>query len=283
MKLLPNHKRLAGVFGALSLTLLTRTAGAAPVTVLDENFDDGTNTTVQSLLSSNPAALPTGTAWSSTTGATAVNLRLGTDTINTYNAGNPNQRFGFASGSPFFNPNTATNKFLVMGDDSGQIAGSPDNGTFGFAMPFSVPDGTTAVTFNFDWVFKAFVLGGTNGSTDQFVAGVKGSGFDINAPLNTHYSVVSQAIVSQGAFQGPANVTVPLASLGAPDANGQYYLMFGLFENTGSSPTTNGAIGVDNIKITAEVAAVPVPPALWLFGSALAGMGIFGRRGTKAA
>lgn len=75
-------------------------------------------------------------------------MRLGTDTINTYNASNPYQRFSFASGTTFFNPNTAINKFLVLGADSGQLAGSPDNGTFGFAMPFSVAAGALESIIN---------------------------------------------------------------------------------------------------------------------------------------
>ena len=279
MNLLPNHKRLAGVFGALSLTLLANAAGAAPVTLLDENFDDGTNTTIQSLLSSNPGALPTGTTWSSTTNASAVNLRLGTDAVNTYNAGNPNQRFALSAGTNFFLPATADNKFLVMGDDSGQLAGSPDNGTFGFALPFALQAGATDITVSFDWVFSAFVLpAGSTGTTDQFKVGIAGAGFNINSPLTTSTTILDQSIASSGKLYGPAAVTLAAASLGAPDANGQYFLTFGLFENTGTNPTTNSGIGVDNIKITADVAAVPVPAAVWLFGSALAGMGIIGRR-----
>ena len=248
---------------------LTTASAHSSTSVLDENFDDGTNTTIQSLLSSNPASLPTGTTWSSTTNASAVNLRVGTDTINTYNPGNPNQRFSFASGTTFFNPNTADNKFLVLGDDSGQLAGSPDKGTFGFAMPFSVTGGTTDVSFSFDWVFKAF---GT-GDTDRFVAGVAGNGFDISNPMNLSYYLVDQAIASQGALQGPANITTAFSNLGAADSNGNYYLVFGLLENTGS-PTTNAAIGIDNIKVS----AVPLPAAVWTFLTGFMGLLALARR-----
>ena len=250
------------------------TSAHAATTVLDENFDDGTNTTIQALLLSNPASLPTGTTWSSTTNASAVNLRLGTDTINSYNPGNPYQRFSFASGATFFNPNTTENKFLVLGDDSGQLAGSPDNGTFGFAMPFSVAAGATEVSFSFDWVFKAFVLGGSNGSSDRFVAGVAGNGFDISNPMSLGYYLVDQAIASQGALQGPANITTAFSNLGAADSNGNYYLVFGLLENTGSSPTTNGAIGIDNIKVS----AVPLPAAVWTFLTGFMGLLALARR-----
>ncbi|NOU15464.1 MAG: VPLPA-CTERM sorting domain-containing protein [Methylococcaceae bacterium] len=47
-------------------------------------------------------------------------------------------------------------------------------------------------------------------------------------------------------------------------------MSFGYLENTNTA--TNGAIGVDNIKIAANVSAVPVPGAVWLLGSGLAGL-----------
>ncbi len=268
MKTIFTNKPMFTCLMATAFCFATASAHAA-TTVLDENFDDGTNATIESLLSSNPTSLPTGTTWFSTSNANAVNLRLGTDTINTYNAGNPYQRFSFAAGTTFFNPNTAANKFLVLGDDSGQLAGSPDKGTFGFAMPFSVAAGTTDVSFSFDWVFKAF---GT-GDTDRFVAGVAGNGFDISNPMNLGYNLVDQSITSQGALQGPANVTTALSNLGSADSNGYYYLVFGLLENNGS-PTTNSAVGIDNINVS----AVPLPAAVWTFLAGFMGLLALGRR-----
>ena len=235
------------ILGAFSIA----SAQATTVTLLDQNFDAGMPGAAQTL-------------------GTSVNLRSGTDSINTYNAGNPNQRFSLAAGTTFFN-NSAANKFLVMGDDSGQLAGSPSDGTFGFATPFSLESGTTDITVSFDWVFSAFVLGGTGGSTDQFKVGIGGASFNINAPLTTSVTVLDQSIASFGKVYGPDSVTLAVASLGAADANGQYWLSFGLFENTGTNPTTNSGVGIDNIKITANVAPVPVPAAVWLFGSALVG------------
>lgn len=235
--------------GALSWS----SAQADTVTLLDQNFDTGMPSSAQTL------------------GGTSVNLRPGTNTINTYNAGNPNQRFSLAANTTFFD-NSAGNQFLVLGDDSGQLAGSPDNGTFGFATPFSLASGTTDITVSFDWVFSAFVLGGTGGSTDQFKVGIGGAGFDINSPLATSVTILDQSIPSAGKFYGPDTVNLAVASLGAADANGNYWLSFGLLENTGTNPTTNSAVGIDNIKITANVAPVPVPGAVWLLGSALAGL-----------
>ena len=137
----------------VGLCLATVTAQAQTVTLLEENFDAGMPASARML------------------GGGSVNLRSGNDSINTYNAGNPNQRFSTAAGTTFFD-NNATNKFLVMGDDSGQLAGSPSDGTFGFATPFSLASGATDITISFDWVFSAFVLGGTGGGTDQFKVGI---------------------------------------------------------------------------------------------------------------
>lgn len=271
-----NIRLLALLLGTFSAAC----ADAATVTLLDENFDDGSNTSIQSLLSSNPTALPTGTLWSSTATANSVNLRLGTDSINSYNTGNPLQRFALTAGSNFFLPATSANKFLVMGDDSGQLAGSPTSGSFGFATPFSLVSGTTDITISFDWVFSAFLFGSATPDTDQFKVGISGSGFNINSPLTTTASVLDQSIFSYGKTYGPDSVTLAVASLGAADVNGNYWLSFGLFEN--ASSVTNGAVGIDNIKITANVAPVPLPAATWSFLTGFMGLLALGKRKRSA-
>jgi hypothetical protein len=124
-------------------------------------------------------------------------------------------------------------------------------------------------------VFSAFKFG-IGGDTDQFKVGVGGNDFNSNAPLTTNVTVVDQAIEISGKAYGPANVNILASSLGAPDANGKYWLSFGYLENTSSQ--TNGAVGIDNIKITANVAPVPVPGAVWLLGSGLAGLAVMQRR-----
>ncbi len=96
-----NKPLLSGLMASV-FSLTSASAQATIVNVLDENFDDGSNTTIESLLTTTPTALPTGSSGSSTTTAASVNLRLGTDAINTYNAGNPLQRFALSSGTNFF-------------------------------------------------------------------------------------------------------------------------------------------------------------------------------------
>lgn len=257
-------------------------AQATTVTLLDENFDDTTNTTIQSLLSSNPSSLPTGTTWSSTGNASAVNLRLGSDTINTYNAGNPFQRFGSSSNPNYFLPATAANKFLIMGDDSGQLAGSPTAGTFGFATPFSLASGTTDITVSFDWVFSVFPLNTTIADTDQFKVGITGNGFSITSPLTSVASILNQSITATSAtggnkLYGPTSINIAVANLGQADANGQYWLSFGYLEANASN-NNNGAVGIDNIKITANVAPVPLPAAAWPFLSGFMGLAALSKR-----
>lgn len=249
-KIFTNKPLLSGLM-ATAFCFATASANATTTTLLDENFDFGLPVAAQTL------------------GGGSVNLRSGTDAINTYNAGNPLQRFALSSGTNFFLPATAANKFLVMGDDSGQLAGSPTAGTFGFATPFTLAAGTTDINVSFDWVFSAF---GSGGDTDQFKVGIGGNGFNINSPMTTNTSIVNQSITNFGKAYGPASINILASSLGAPDANGQYWLSFGYFENASSA--TNGAVGIDNIKITANVAPVPVPVpgAVWLLGSGLAGL-----------
>jgi|GEM_PF-1648840 len=189
--------------------------------------------------------------------ASSVNLRTGTDQVNTFNASNPNQRFGLDATHPnYFLPATTANNFLVLGDDSGQLAGSPSAGTFGFAVPFSLAANTSSIQVSFDWIFSGFVLGTAVYDTDQFKVGIKGAGFDIAAPLTVTATVLDQSITPPttgspiklyGSTTTP--VTLNMSDLGAADSNGKYWLSFGLFE--AASGYLNSGVGIDNIKITA--------------------------------
>ena len=243
--------------GAIALlSALALPAHALPL--LDENFDDVPLGTVQSALANAPASLPAGTLWSSSGNTNPVNLRSGTDAINTCNAGNPNQRFSFAAGTTFFNPNTASKHFLVLGDDSGQLAGTPYNGTFALALPFVLPDCALALTVGFDWVFKAFTIFSTDPafiSTDRFAVGIAGQGFDITNPFAGMTNLLlDQSLTLAGGLRGPANATVPVSALGAANAAGQHYLVFGLLENLPTTAqSTNGAAGIDKVMITVEL------------------------------
>jgi hypothetical protein len=97
---------------------------------------------------------------------------------------------------------------------------------------------------------------------------------------------------SLGTFEGTAytstsggSATLTLTNLAA----GDYTLILGGFSDktctgsAGSSCTFVGGQGGTNAKYqvsfsTAAAAPVPIPAAVWLFGSALAGLGVIGRR-----
>lgn len=248
--------------------------------LLDENFDDVPVGTVESALASATSGLPAGTQWSSTGNARPVNLRAGTDTINTYNAGNPNQRFSFATGTTFFNPNTAANHFLVLGDDSGQLAGTPYDGTFALALPFALPAAAGVVTVSFDWVFKAFTIFADRPdyvSTDRLLVGIAGAGFDIAAPTAGFAAMLlDQTLTEAGGLQGPASFALSTADLGAADVNGNHYLVFALNEALPTfSQSTNSSAGFDNVLIDyapAESPSVPEPGSLALLALGLTGL-----------
>ena len=279
MNLLPNQKRLAGAFGGLSLALIANAANATPVTLLDENFNDVTGMTlattvrpVSSVLTDAPNPLPGG-LWSASSGTNDnVGIRRTDNNINV----NLSNSFG-----SFF-PVSSTNNFLVLGDQVGPNTGVANAGVFGFALPFAVPTGATSIDVSFDWAFSGDDTSTTAGVEDLFTAGIAGNGFSISSPMSPAQTLLSQTSPNTTGFtgfnnNGQVNATIALGSLPPEAAGNLRYLVFGLSEHVNTA--TNTAVGIDNIRIT----AVPVPAALWLFGSALASMGIVGRRRAKAA
>lgn len=259
----------------LSLALLAPGASATPVTILDENFNDVTGmsgaTTVRpvsSVLTDTPNPLP-GALWSASSGADA-----NTGIRRTDNNINANLTNSFGS---FFTPVSGTNNFLVLGDQVGPNTGVANQGVFGFALPFTVPSGATSINVSFDWGFSGDDTSSTAGIEDIFTVGIAGSGFEINSPMSPAYTILSQTSPNTSGvagfnLTGQVDVAI-LSGLLPPAAAGDLrYLVFGLSEHT--STATNTAAGIDNIHIS----AVPIPAALWLFGSALAGIGSVARR-----
>lgn len=212
-------------------------------TVLDVNFNNSTTiaTVAPEAVTSAPTAY-----------TTSVIIRAQNDTINSSNTMSPYQRFG---SSTVTKPFGSVGNFLVLGDNTGQITGSPDNnGTFGFALPFTLSANTASITISFDWVFSAF--GTPTTTADQFVVGVMGSGYNVTSPLTVTKAVIDQANMGNAKYSGTSATTYTLttAELGEADANGKYWLSFGL--NESSTATPDSAVGIDNIKVIAtEIAA----------------------------
>jgi hypothetical protein len=103
-------------------------------------------------------------------------------------------------------------------------------------------------------VFSAF--GTPTTTADQFVVGVIGSGYNVNSPLTVTKAVIDQSNVGNAKYSGTSATTYTLttAELGEADANGKYWLSFGL--NESSTATPDSAVGIDNIKVIAtEIAA----------------------------
>lgn len=262
------------------LCMATITAQAQTVTLLDENFDDVTGmnlaTTVRpvsSVISDAPNPLP-GALWSASTGTNDnVGIRRTDNNINA----NLTNSFG-----SFF-PVSSTNKFLVIGDQVGPNTGVANSGVFGFALPFSLPTGTTNIVVSFNWAFAGDDSSTATGIEDLFTVSIAGSGFSINNPISLSNTLLSKSSSNASNFlqYGLGGGAVVPASLPAAAMGNLYYLVFGLSEHANTA--TNSAIGIDNIKITANVAPVPVPAAVWTFLGGFMGLLALGKRNRPAA
>ena len=267
MKTIFTNKPLITSLMASAFCFATVSAHAS-TTLLDENFNDVTGMSflstvrpVSSVLTDTPNPLP-GALWSASSGTNDnVGIRRTDNNINA----NLTNSFG-----SYF-PISSTNNFLVIGDQVGPNTGVANQGIFGFALPFSVPTGATSIDVSFDWAFSGDDTNSTAGVEDLFTAGIAGNGFSINSPMSPAYTLLSQTSPNTTGFtgfnnNGQVNATIALGSLPPAAAGNLRYLVFGLSEHANTA--TNSAVGIDNIKVS----AVPVPAAVWLFGSAMLGM-----------
>jgi hypothetical protein len=86
-----------------------------------------------------------------------------------------------------------------------------------------------------------------------------------------------QATVSYDLAPAPDFVEDILSASASGDANVSLYLM-AASDTLGITIFTGGASVLPTLSFDVVPAAVPVPAAVWLFGSALAGLGVIGRR-----
>ena len=217
-------------------------AGAAEITVLDEDFDDVTwgpgvegrrgrtkppkpNRSVDSILSTSPWELPGGTSASS---SKDVGVRASTDKINT------------ARGKAGFDRFFDTGAFAVLGDQKNKIGGAGNLGVFRLDVPFTLAGDVDGIDLSYDWAFDGKAPkpprhpSGSTAPYDLFTVSI----LDEEGETLLVQQLTSTAFGS-GHFQLD----------GLPMLGGQYALRFELGEH--ASRKTNSAIGIDNIVLTA--------------------------------
>lgn len=222
-------------------------------------------------------------AWVTTSGT--VNRRGVATAINADSSSSDDERNTYDG---FF-----TTGFLVLGDVGGAIGGDNQSGTHSIVQHFRAP-GTLkerdvldlSLNLSFDYAFDGVTDGLADGDVlpDQFTVTLQQIRPNPvnNGPIVTVFSR-ELGITDLLQFDGHASIPLTL------EIGRLYRLTFSLFEDNeqvvdSNSQAFNSAVGLDNIRIegTAEVAAlpapVPLPPAAYLMASAIAALGVLGRR-----
>jgi hypothetical protein len=182
--------------------------------------------------------------------ANSFNIRLGSNPID----GNTGPAvFGDNDFDNFFG--SSANKFLVLGDDSGNLSGDPNGGTTSGSslmqidFPLFAAQGAPLwLTIEFDYAFDA---NNTNNSDDFWV--------ELVLADNSTISLLNHTAPSD-TTRGTFSTMIAFPSV-APTA-----LRFKLKEYAG---TGSSAVGIDNIAVR----AIPEPASLALFGLGLLGLG----------
>lgn len=243
--------KLVAVCQALVWLLCVAPIYAAPIVVLNEEFNDVTradgtafnvggsrlvDNAVSGILQLHPAQLPAGTSVSP--GQTnGINVREQGNAINV------------ATGTTGFDDFFST-PFLVLGDNSGQLGSTPSTGDFVIRFPFTVPLGASTVTVEFSYAFDGV---DTSADNEDFFSS----------------SIVGATTLELLAVSSPSFLSQPFSILINPVdlPLGPLSLEFKLHE---AGSNTNTAAGIDDIRIA--VATVPEPSPLFMLGAGLLSM-----------
>ncbi len=249
---------IAGLF------LLSDSAFSSTITLLNENFDDvtglrfaGSRPTVKNILTYRPGQLPPMTTWIAPIGKN-INIRRADNAINT-----SNNALGFDS---FFTPADSSNKFLVLGDDSGKIGREPTVGEMLIFFPFSLPENAASITVSYKYVFDGF---DSRYLDDIFSVFIKDLDTPATLPLQSISSPDKRFKKSAGNIsEGIFTQTYLKDELPGLDL----LLVFRLSENPLGA--TNTAVGIDDVMVTdppvvPDDLGVPEPSSLLLLGAGL--------------
>ncbi len=217
------------------------------------------------------------TGWS--TSSASVNRRTSADAINTTG--------GNAGFNLFFGASTSGNGFAVLGDDSGDISGTPGTGTHTLSQLFTlltVVNGKTVISYDLMISFTTAFDGDDSNSSnkDLFSSTLDSTSlFSQDSGPLPDCGPLSTCLPDMQIVQNPFMMTLTGRSAGS------HTLTFSLFENSqpGTGNLTNTASGIDGVSIIAKAnlpddpppppPVIPEPASFILLGSGLlAGSGV---------